>query len=500
MVVAMMMMMRASTAVSCAKGFIPLDGQCVLMAEYNIACATSTNCAKYFTNGDTQCDPANPTDCGWTFLAASNYCKSFGPGYSLVKISNQYQNNAYNTLKGEGAWSLSWVGASCKMYNMKGTQTAAWGWQADQSILLDGYNNFDKGVDPTTCTPGQCLSLGGTAYQGKWRGGDCKSHLGDAICAENFNTDSPTPAPNVKPTCEKGWVLFPNAAAAAVPGRVGPTKCYKMLADADIGPKGQEFTWNAANTKCKALGGALAKIEDVQTNIFINSALGNGAYSIQWIGAKCMRGTDGQYRFRWTKDNALMAAGYTNFPLQYGRKLSDGKHHLNVKLTYEDSPARHLHGDGDGDGDGGWDDDDDNGVEQEINPCNKKDSKTNPTGSPDMCVSSGGVGSGYDWRTGPCTGKMGDAICEKIPIGGSDDGPGANNNGKGKKSNGGSIAAGILVPLLLIGGAAGGFMYYKKNGVPNFGGANQAFISTSAYDPADATDFSTQPAGGAASL
>jgi hypothetical protein len=94
---------------------------------------------------------------------------------------------------------------------------------------------------------------------------------------------------------------------------------------------------------------------------------------------------------------------------------------LNIKLAYEDSPARRLQGDGDGDGDGdgGWDDDDDNGVEQEINPCNKEDPKTNPTGSSDMCVSSGGVGNGYDWRTGPCTGKMGAAICEKIPIGGT---------------------------------------------------------------------------------
>jgi hypothetical protein len=53
---------------------------------------------------------------------------------------------------------------------------------------------------------------------------------------------------------------------------------------------------------------------------------------------------------------------------------------------------------------------------------------------------------------------------------------------------------------MLIGVGAGGFMYYKKNGVPNFGGANQKFISTSAYDVADQTDFSTQPAGGAASL
>jgi hypothetical protein len=392
------------------------------MAEYSAVCPNKGACAKYFKPGDTQCNPNNPTDCGWTYLAASNYCKTFGRGYGLVKISNQYQNNAYSTLKGEGAYSLSWIGGSCMQFTMKGgVKTTAWGWQADQSICLDGYTNFDKNTDATFCAPNKCLNLGGTSYNGKWRDGDCDSYLGDAICAENFNTDAPTPAPNTVLTCQKGWVLFPDAAAAAVPGRLGPAKCYKMLADTDIGPSGQEFTWDAANKKCKKAGGALAKIEDVQTNIFINSQLGNGAYSIQWVGAKCLKGSDGKFRFRWTKDKQLLAAGYTNFPVSrrldgdVTRHLAEGNK-LNVRLTYDETPYRRRLQDGDGDGDGGWDDDDDNGVEQEINPCNKKTPAggSNPTGSANMCISTGGVGSGYDWRTGLCSNTLGDAICEKV--------------------------------------------------------------------------------------
>jgi hypothetical protein len=72
-------------------------------------------------------------------------------------------------------------------------------------------------------------------------------------------------------------------------------------------------------------------VEDVQTNEFINNALGNGAYSLQWIGAKCTL-QSGQWRYRWAKDLQLLAAGYTNFPVS---------------------------------------DDDYYPSEQEINPCNK---------------------------------------------------------------------------------------------------------------------------------
>jgi hypothetical protein len=74
---------------------------------------------------------------------------------------------------------------------------------------------------------------------------------------------------------------------------------------------------------------------------------------------------------------------------------------------------------------------------------------------------------------------------------------------KSKKSNAGSIAGGILVPLLLMGVAVGGFMYYKKNGGPTFGGANQKFISSSAYSATGTAEFSTMstaPAAGSASL
>ena len=116
-------------------------------------------CDKYF-GGVSQCD-ANGV-CGWTFLAASNYCRSFGKGFGLVKINNQYQNNAYNSLEGEGAWDLAWIGASCKQIpGATGGNIPAWTWQADASTLLDGYSNFDYSVDPTNCAGNQCLRLGG---------------------------------------------------------------------------------------------------------------------------------------------------------------------------------------------------------------------------------------------------------------------------------------------------------------------------------------------------
>jgi hypothetical protein len=77
----------------------------------------------------------------------------------------------------------------------------------------------------------------------------------------------------------------------------------------------------------------------------------------------------------WTKDNGLVAAGYTNFPIG------------------------------------------EIGYSEEINPCNAR-TQDNPTGSFDQCVSSGSVGYNYQWRTGNCMGKLGGAICERIPIGG----------------------------------------------------------------------------------
>jgi hypothetical protein len=217
----------------------------------------------------------------------------------------------------------------------------------------------------------------------------------------------------------------------------------------------REFTWDEARAACEAEGGGLAKIEDTETNQFVNSALGGGAYSIQWIGGKCTK-FNGAYRYRWTKDNELVAASYTNFPIDYAT-----------------------------------------GLEQEINPCNMKNAD-NPTGSSNMCMSTAGVGYYYQWRTGPCGSKLGDAICEKIPNGGSDDTPGANK--KKKKSRGGAIAAGILVPGCIL---AAGFMVHKYYlGGKGFVGQQQ-FVSTSYTAADDGTAFSAvapPPAGGAASL
>jgi len=448
------------TAFQCQNGFTNLDGQCVLYADYGKICATKANCNKWFGEGP-QCEETGippRANCGWNYAAASAYCKSFGAGYGLVQIKNQYQNNAYNSLKGEGNWDLAWIGGSCKaLPNSGGMKIAAWTWQADGSALLDGFTNFDWSVDPNTCAPDQCLVLGGTGYAGKWSGIPCTNHQADAICAENFNTDAPTPAPNKPVTCDKGWKLFPDP-ANPYPGRVGPTKCYQMLSA--IKGTTREFSWNEASIECKAAGGKLAKIEDVQTNQFVASALGGSAYGLQWIGGKCVK-QNGKWRFRWVKDQELVAAGYTNFPVD----------------TF--------------------------GMEQEINPCNAK-SVDNPTGSNDVCLSLGGAGYNYQWRTGSCKGVLGDAICEKIPNGGSDDTP-QPNGGKAKKSKGGAIAAGILVPILVLGGAFAGHKYMGGQG-PSFSfGASPLgtkFISTSTYDPAsDGTSFSTaQTAGGAASL
>jgi len=448
--VALVLVASASAQFQCPATFKSIDGQCIKLASYPDECKTPANCNKWF-GGAAQCDPANPTDCGWTYLAAVNFCKQYGPNFGLVKINNQYQNNHFNRLDGEGAWNLAWIGASCKsIKGAAGSNIAAWVWDYDQSAVLDGFNNFDFGVDSSTCTAGQSLNLGGTAYNGKWRAGSDQGRLGDAVCAENFNTDAPTPAPNVKLTCQATWTLFPDPDAPTAPGRLGPVKCYKMLSN--IHGQTREFTWYEANVECQAAGGQLAKIEDVQTNEFVNSALGGGAYGIQWIGGKCVS-LNGGWRFRWTKDNELVAAGYTNFPI------------------------------------GG------SGGEQEINPCNAKTSD-NPAGSSDQCVSSGSVGYNYQWRTGACSGKLGDAICERVPIGGTDDTPGSGSNKK--KGKGGVVAAGVIVPLLLVGGAAFAVNYLKK-GQGNMGLSNK-FISTSTYEADDGTEFSTSQAGGAASL
>jgi hypothetical protein len=111
-----------------------------------------------------------------------------------------------------------------------------------------------------------------------------------------------------------------------------------------------------------------------------------------------------------------------------------------------------------------------------------------------------GVGYNYQWSTNSCDNVLGDAICEKIPNGGSDDTPGANK--KKKKSKGGAIAAGILVPIIII--AAGFFGYKKYAGDQGGGFGTQKFITTS-YAPADDGTAFNSPlpqttVGGAASL
>ena len=89
-------------------------------------------------------------------------------------------SNAYNTLKDESQWGLTWIGASCQQIlgADKKAKIAAWVWLADKSVVLDGYMNMDYDVDPGVCQPGQSLNLGGTAYNGKWRAGNENDRLG----------------------------------------------------------------------------------------------------------------------------------------------------------------------------------------------------------------------------------------------------------------------------------------------------------------------------------
>jgi hypothetical protein len=135
---------------------------------------------------------------GFDMGSATGECQGFGRNYNLVKIQNQYQNNAYSVLNGEGMWDLAWIGASCKNISTSFGFRNAWTWHIDQSLVLDGYMNFEDGTDPTTCQAGDCLNMGGAGYYGKWRSGACSDHLANAICAENFNTDAPTPSPAVR--------------------------------------------------------------------------------------------------------------------------------------------------------------------------------------------------------------------------------------------------------------------------------------------------------------
>jgi hypothetical protein len=109
-------------------------------------------------------------------------CQKFGKGYGLLRIQNQYQNNDYSQLGGEGLWDLSWIGAACKANqvadpNAPGQMKAAWVWIADGTLVSDGYQNFEANTSPFDCQPNTCLRMGGVGYQGKWGSIPCTNLL-----------------------------------------------------------------------------------------------------------------------------------------------------------------------------------------------------------------------------------------------------------------------------------------------------------------------------------
>jgi hypothetical protein len=49
----------------------------------------------------------------YDYTNAVSTCRAYGAGYKLAKIENQYMNDAFSSLAGEGMWDLAWIGASC---------------------------------------------------------------------------------------------------------------------------------------------------------------------------------------------------------------------------------------------------------------------------------------------------------------------------------------------------------------------------------------------------
>jgi hypothetical protein len=375
----------------------------------------------------------------FTYTAAVLSCRAKGAGYDLAKIENQYMNDAFSTLAGEGEWDLAWIGASChQIADSNGDMVNAWVWNSDKSLVLDGYTNFDYDVDPNTCEANQCISMGGTGYFGKWLVNDCTGSLGNAICADDYSSDAPTPAPdtNVPLTCDNDWMLY-DASAQDELNSVAPTKCYRMVNS--VVEAGFVYTWDGAKKACESEGATLAKIEDVSTNRWLNSQrMGVGAYDIAWVGAHCVADDDGVGRYRWIKDNTLVAAGYTNF---------DG---------YE-VPA--------------------------IVNC-----------SLSSCISVGGAGYSYSWMVGDCNDGLGDAFCEKIPNGGFDDNATPDKViSTGKKTNSASVAAGVVGGLALV-GLVGAAVYRQKS---QSSGLGTRFISTSAsaYSDVGSETFTSMAPG-----
>jgi hypothetical protein len=82
-------------------------------------------------------------------------------------------------------WDLAWIGASCHQVTApNGNSMNAWVWNSDQSLVIDGYTNFEFGIDPNTCNAGECISMGSTGYFGKWHVEQCASKLHNAICSD----------------------------------------------------------------------------------------------------------------------------------------------------------------------------------------------------------------------------------------------------------------------------------------------------------------------------
>ena len=141
----------------------------------------------YF-GGQPQCEN---TYCGWTYPAASQFCsENIGKNFTLIKVDSKQRNDKLANELGD--YGLAWIGASCKNVSTPGGSVkSAWVWQADGSVVSEsGFTNFASGVNPSTCKLGECLNMGGTSSDGKWRAGPCTGPVDVARRRESASLDT----------------------------------------------------------------------------------------------------------------------------------------------------------------------------------------------------------------------------------------------------------------------------------------------------------------------
>ncbi|KAL3871516.1 hypothetical protein ACJMK2_039510 [Sinanodonta woodiana] len=213
----------------CSNGFVRLPGG-------------QNKC--YYLGGLTTDTKSNWTD-------ARDKCRGFGKYYDIASIESDFEQAFLVSLM-RGYTFRFWIGLSDLNHN-------------GQFVWLDNepmtYTNWDKGQPTNTQGQAYCVAMRTLDPVGKWANFQCATQLA-YICQTKQDPSIPTISP-------------PSSCSAGYASMVNSQNCYKLYSNA-------KKTWKDAQVVCKADGGNLASILNVNEAAFIQVLAYNMAP--YWIG------------------------------------------------------------------------------------------------------------------------------------------------------------------------------------------------------------------------